>query len=38
VATLSTLGYGDVVPETNAERLYSVSSLYLILVWATRMI
>ena len=24
VATLSTLGYGDVVPETNAERLYSV--------------
>ena len=37
VATLSTLGYGDVVPETNAERLYSVSSLYLILVLATRM-
>lgn len=24
VATLSTLGYGDVVPESNAERLYSI--------------
>ena len=24
VATLSTLGYGDIVPESNAERLYSV--------------
>ena len=29
VATLSTLGYGDVVPETNAERIYSVAATFM---------
>lgn len=28
VATLSTLGYGDVIPETNAERLYAVACTF----------
>ena len=29
VATLSTLGYGDVIPATNAERLYAVASTFI---------
>ena len=29
VATLSTLGYGDVIPATNAERLYAVAGTFI---------